>query len=213
MKHLLLIAIIFLTGCGALVPSTSRRSSTTAEAATSSVKSSEQFSKIVSGQQKPAMAQLHVGGLGNKVELKIPQVDQVQPVQVDVRAVGVPRVHDTQPESTAQQPYREEIRYASNVDAADAEKSASKERKDISIPIGVSIGLVGIGMLILLFAVNRVRKSSLAVNAAYQTFDGVLAQQIRSIRERAILATDNSTISMLNAQIADLEAQRGRLAR
>jgi hypothetical protein len=200
MKHLLLIAIIFLTGCGALVPSTSRRSSTTAEAATSSVKSSEQFSKIVSGQQKPAMAQLHVGGLGNKVELKIPQVDQVQPVQVDVRAVGVPRVHDTQPESTAQQPYREEIRYASNVDAADAEKSASKERKDISIPIGVSIGLVGIGMLILLFAV-------------YQTFDGVLAQQIRSIRERAILATDNSTISMLNAQIADLEAQRGRLAR
>lgn len=213
MKHLLLIALIFLTGCGALVPSTSRRSSTTAEAATSSVKSSEQFSKIVSGQQKAPMAQLHVGGLGNKVELKIPQVDQAQPVQVDVRPVGVPRVHDTQAESTVQQPYREEVRYTSNVDAADAEKTDTKDRKEISIPIGVSIGLAGIGILILLFAINRVRKSSLAVNAAYQSFDTVLAQQIRAVRERAILATDNSTISMLNAQIADLEAQRGRLAR
>lgn len=213
MKHLLLITLVFLTGCGALVPSTSRRSTATAEASSSTVKSSEQFSKIVNGQQKPAMAQLHVGGLGNKVELKIPQVDPAQPVQVDVRPVSVPRVHDTQAEGGAQQQYREEIRYASNVDAADDEKSATKDRKEISIPIGVSIALAGIGILILLFAVNRVRKSSLAVNAAYQTFDTVLAQQIRAVRERAILATDNSTISMLNAQIADLEAQRGRLAR
>jgi hypothetical protein len=72
---------------------------------------------------------------------------------------------------------------------------------------------MAIGMLAVLFAINRVRKSSLAVNAAYQTFDSVLAGQIRSIRERAILSTDNQTISMLNSQIADIEAQRGRLVR
>jgi hypothetical protein len=99
------------------------------------------------------------------------------------------------------------------VDAADTEKTATADKKEVSIPIGVSIGLVGVGVLILLFAVNRVRNSSLAVNAAYQTFDGMLAQQIRSVRERAILATDNPTISMLNSQIAELESQRGRLAR
>jgi len=75
------------------------------------------------------------------------------------------------------------------------------------------VPLVASVVLIALFAFNRVRKSSLAVNAAYQTFDGILANQIRNVRERAILATDSSTISMLNAQIADLEAQRGRLAR
>jgi hypothetical protein len=213
MKHLLLITLIFLTGCGALVPSTSRRSSTTAEAATSSVKSSEQFSKIVSGQQKAPMAQLHVGGLGNKVELKIPQVDQAAHPSIRVRPVDVPRVDGGATEESTERPYREEVRYTSNVDAADTEKTDTKDRKEISIPIGVSIGLVGIGILILLFAINRVRKSSLAVNAAYQSFDTVLAQQIRAVRERAILATDNSTISMLNAQIADLESQRGRLAR
>ena len=213
MKSLSLICLIFLTGCGGLVPSTSRRSTATAEASASSVKSSEQFSKIVSGQQKTPMAQLHVGGLGNKVEFKIPQVEPVHPVHVEVSPVPVPRVPATPSEGTEQQPYHEEIKYASNVDAADTEKTATKDRKEISIPIGVSIGLAGVGILILLFAINKVRQSSLAVNAAYQTFDGMLAQQIRSVRERAILATDNSTISMLNAQIADLESQRGRLAR
>ena len=213
MKSLSLICLIFLTGCGGLVPSTSRRSTATAEASASSVKSSEQFSKIVNGQQKAPMAELHVGGLGNKVELKIPQVEPVHPVHVEVSPVPVPRVPATPSEGTEQQPYHEEIKYASNVDAADTEKTATKDRKEISIPIGVSIGLAGVGILILLFAINKVRQSSLAVNAAYQTFDGMLAQQIRSVRERAILATDNSTISMLNAQIADLESQRGRLAR
>lgn len=211
MKSLLLLALVFLTGCGALVPSTSRRSSSTAEASASSVKSSEQFSKIVSGQQKAPMAQLHVGGLGNKVELKIPQVDPVQQQQITVPHVEVPSVKQEQVQDGQQ--YREEIRYASNMDANDSEKTATKDKKDISIPLGVSIALLGIGVLIALFAFNRVRQSSLAVNAAYQTFDGVLANQIRSVRERAILATDSSTISMLNAQIADLEAQRGRLAR
>lgn len=210
MKSLLLLALVFLTGCGALVPSTSRRSSTTAEASASSIKSSEQFSKIVSGQQKAPMAQLHVGGLGNKVELKIPQIDPVQQQQV-VPQIDVP--HVKQEPLHQDQQYHEEIKYASSVDAADSEKLATKDRKDISIPLGVSIALLGIGVLIALFAFNRVRQSSLAVNAAYQTFDGVLASQIRSVRERAILATDSSTISMLNAQIADLEAQRGRLAR
>lgn len=211
MKSLLLLALVFLTGCGALVPSTSRRSTATSEASSSSVKSSEQFSKIVSGQQKAPMAQLHVGGLGNKVELKIPQVEPLQHQQIEVPQVGIPRVKQ-EPIPNDQQ-YREEIQYTSNVDAADAEKAATKDRKEISIPLGVSIALLGIGVLIALFAFNRVRKSSLAVNAAYQTFDGVLANQIRAVRERAILATDSSTISMLNAQIADLEAQRGRLAR
>lgn len=211
MKSLLILALVFLTGCGALVPSTSRRSAATSEASASTVKSSEQFSKIVNGQQKAPMAQLHVGGLGNKVELRIPQVEPLQHQPIVTPQVDVP--HVKQETAGQDQQYREEIRYASSVDAADTEKAASKERKDISIPLGVSIALLGIGVLIALFAFNRVRKSSLAVNAAYQTFDGVLASQIRAVRERAILATDSSTISMLNAQIADLESQRGRLAR
>ena len=213
MKLFLLTIVLLITSCGVLVPQTSRRSSTTAEAATASLKSSEQFSKIVHGQPKGPIAELHVGGLGNKVELKIPQVDPPPAPVVQVRGVEVPRVsHEPAPDAV-NQPYREETRYASNVDAADTEKTATADKKEASIPIGVSIGLVGAGVLILLFAFNRVRNSSLAVNAAYQTFDGMLAQQIRSVRERAILATDNPTISMLNSQIAELESQRGRLAR
>lgn len=157
------------------------------------------------------MAQLHVGGLGNKVELKIPQIDPVQPQKIEVQEVGVPTVKQERTKNDEQ--YREEVRYAANVDAADSEKAATNDKKEISIPLGVSIGLLGVGVLIALFAFNRVRQSSLAVNAAYQTFDGILANQIRSVRERAILATDSSTISMLNSQIADLESQRGRLAR
>ena len=213
MRLFFLTCALFITSCGVLVPQTSRRSSTTAEAATASLKSSEQFSKVVNGQPKGPIAELHVGGLGNKVELKIPQVDQSSAPVVQVRVVEVPRVQREPTLDAVNQTYREETHYASNVDAADTEKTATADKKEVSIPIGVSIGLVGIGVLILLFAFNRVRNSSLAVNAAYQTFDGLLAQQIRSVRERAMLSTDNLTISMLNAQIADLESQRGRLAR
>jgi hypothetical protein len=210
MKLLLLIPLMLLTSCGALVPSTSRRSTATTEASASALKSSEQFSRIVSGQPKAPVAELHVGGLGNKVELKIPQVEHLKQ-QTQVQPVTVPVV--AQEAIPKEQPYREETRYSSNVDATDTDKSATKENKDVSIPIGVNIALLGIGVLIALFAFNRVRKSSMAVNAAYETFDGILAGQIRSVRERAILATDNPTISLLNAQIADLESQRGRLTR
>jgi hypothetical protein len=99
------------------------------------------------------------------------------------------------------------------VDATDKEKTTESTSKSVSIPLGVNLILLAIGMLAVIFAINRARNSSLAVNALYQTFDSALAGQIRSVRERAILSTDNQTISMLNAQIADLEAQRGRLAR
>ena len=125
----------------------------------------------------------------------------------------VPKETQKTVQAQTQQPYREEIHYSSNVDASDKEKTTESISKSVSIPLGVNLILMAMGMLAVLFAINRARKSSLAVNAAYQTFDSVLAGQIRSIRERAILSTDNQTISMLNAQIADIEAQRGRLVR
>lgn len=218
MKTLLITLLALLAGCSALVPNTSKRTSSTSEAAASTIKGSEQFSKIVTGQKtEPKTAtEFHVGGLGNKVQVTIPKEPEPVPAAPQVAMLTVPVVKQepelkTQP--PVQQPYREEIHYSSNVDATDKEKTSETVSKSVSIPLGVNLILLAIGMLAVLFAINRARKSSLAVNAAYQTFDSVLAGQIRSIRERAILSTDNQTISMLNAQIADIEAQRGRLAR
>lgn len=218
MKPFLITLILFIAGCGALVPSTAKRTSSTSEAAASTLKGSEQFSKIVTGQKsEPKTAtEFNVGGLGNKVSVTIPkEPEHIQPApQVAMVAVPVVPKEVTQTvQAQAQQPYREEIHYSSNVDASDKEKTTESIAKSVSIPLGVNLILMAIGMLAVLFAINRARKSSLAVNAAYQTFDSVLAGQIRSIRERAILSTDNQTISMLNAQIADIEAQRGRLVR
>jgi len=218
MKPFLITLILFIAGCGALVPSTAKRTSSTSEAASSTLKGSEQFSKIVTGQKtEPKTAtEFNVGGLGNKVSVTIPkEPEQIQPA-TQVAMVAVPVVPKETPKAVqiqTQQPYREEIHYSSNVDASDKEKTTESIAKSVSIPLGVNLILMAIGMLAVLFAINRARKSSLAVNAAYQTFDSVLAGQIRSIRERAILSTDNQTISMLNAQIADIEAQRGRLVR
>lgn len=218
MKPFLITLILFIAGCGALVPSTAKRTSSTSEAAASTLKGSEQFSKIVTGQRSdPKTAtEFHVGGLGNKVSVTIPKEPEQIPQVPQVAMVAVPVVpKETQKtvQAQTQQPYREEIHYSSNVDASDKEKTTESISKSVSIPLGVNLILMAMGMLAVLFAINRARKSSLAVNAAYQTFDSVLAGQIRSIRERAILSTDNQTISMLNAQIADIEAQRGRLVR
>lgn len=218
MKPFLITLILFIAGCGALVPSTAKRTSSTSEAAASTLKGSEQFSKIVTGQRPdPKTAtEFHVGGLGNKVSVTIPKEPEQIPQVPQVAMVAVPVVpKETQKtvQAQTQQPYREEIHYSSNVDASDKEKTTESISKSVSIPLGVNLILMAMGMLAVLFAINRARKSSLAVNAAYQTFDSVLAGQIRSIRERAIPSTDNQTISMLNAQIADIEAQRGRLVR
>jgi hypothetical protein len=218
MKPFLITLLLFIAGCGALVPSTAKRTSSTSEAAASTLKGSEQFSKIVTGQKSdPKTAtEFHVGGLGNKVSVTIPKEPEQVSAPPQVTMVTVPVVQKevtpkAQPQE--QQPYREEIHYSSNVDATDKEKTTESTSKSVSIPLGVNLILLAAGILAVIFAINRARNSSLAVNALYQTFDSALAGQIRSVRERAILSTDNQTISMLNAQIADLEAQRGRLAR
>lgn len=213
MKSLLVILAVVLSGCS-LVPSTSKRTSSASEAAASTVKGSEHFSKIVTGhkQEPQSAAEFHVGGLGNRVQVTIPKAPQQIPAAPPVGPVTVPAVRQDV-DAPANQPYREEIRYSSSVDATDKEHSEESLAKFVSIPMGVKLILLSLGILALIFAINRARKSSLAVNSAYQAFDSVLAGQIRGIRERAILSTDSQTISMLNAQIADLEAQRGRLAR
>lgn len=221
MKYFLLLTLFILSGCGALVPTTSKKTSSTTEAATASVKNSEQFSKIVNGYKpQPAqpVADFKIGGLGNKVEVTIPKAPEPAPPVATVAPVVVPQVVAVAPHQPAkpaqQEPqYHEEITYSSNVDAAEKESTKSASTKDVTIPLGVNLALLGIGILILIFAIRKARQSSLAVDAAYQTFDTVLATQIRSVRDKAILATDNTTISALQAQIAELEAQRGRLAR
>lgn len=213
----ILVALVFLVGGCGLVPSTSKRSSATAGAASSSVKSSETFSKIVNGtKQESPPSELRVGGIGNKVDVT------VQPQPVHQGLPPSPQISPALPTPIPAvaanplqrpQPYREEIRYTSDVDAGDKEQNTAQAKKDVSIPLGVNLGLLGIGILILLFALKRVRDSSLSVSAAYTAFDGILASQIRSLRERAMTSTDQSTITMLQAQLVELEAQRGRLAR
>jgi hypothetical protein len=184
---------LLLSGCGALIPRTTKRTSAATESAAAKVGTSEAFERIVTGpaQQPQQAAPVRIGGMGNKVEVTMP----------------------APPPSAVPLPTRSEsFRYESQADAEDASDSTLDTLTNISIPAGVKLGLLAAGILAMLFALNRVRNASAAASAAFSAADGAMAQQIRRMRERAVVATDAATINALQAQIAELEAERGRLA-
>lgn len=213
------IIVVFLAGCGVLTPQTSKKTSTATDSTASTLKSAENFRSVVTGTKPPVQqttTELKIGGVGNKVELKMPELKPV----VDPTNVA-PYVAPVSPRQTAfaspplapVEPYREEISYNVNSDSKDKGTSASSFMKESTIPLGVNLALLGIGILIVMYAIKYARASSLSANAAYTAVDSALAEQIRAFRAKAITATDPQTITLLQSQIAEMESQRGKLAK
>jgi len=80
-----------------------------------------------------------------------------------------------------------------------------------SIASGVKLIYIGIGILILLFAVKQVTKSSRAVTATLQAADDAIARSIRKLEGRLQGQVTEREKSELLSQLRDLEHERGRL--
>ncbi len=102
------------------------------------------------------------------------------------------------------------------VESKSSQSAGSKENiqawTEVSIPAGVKMILAAIGLALLTVAVWLVRRSSSAVNAAFQATDQGLAQAINMVRQKAVAAVDHKDIAEAQSIIAILEAERGKLA-
>lgn len=186
-----ILACLLLCGCGALLPSTSQRSQSAQESSKAVASQSQALKKVVEGNKPP---EIKIGGWGNTVEFSGKAPDDKPVVGVDV-------------------PYRETTEYKSSLATDNDSSSKADFWSKSTIPMGVNLMLLAAGILAIIFAVNRARQSSAAANAAFQAADSGLASLIRSLRDRAATNTDPARIAEFQTQIAELEAQRGRLSR
>lgn len=192
MKALLSICLLVLaTGCSALLPSTNQRSQSAQESSKAVASQSQSLSKVVQGSKSP---EIKIGGWGNKVDIsgKLPEEQPV--VGRDV-------------------PYQERVEYKSELATDNHAASESDFWSKSTIPMGVNLMLLAGGILAIIFAINRARNASAAANAAFGAADSGLASLIRSLRDRVALTTDPARVAEFQTQIAELEAQRGRLSR
>lgn len=81
-----------------------------------------------------------------------------------------------------------------------------------TIPLGVKLILLAIGIGMLLGIWFYIRKISAAAAASSELADHVLAEQIQRLRSKAMLSTEHEEVAHANVEIAALEAQRGKLA-
>lgn len=108
-------------------------------------------------------------------------------------------------------PYREATEYESNSGAGATSEKAASDYQKWSIPLGWNLCLLGIGIFVIVAAVNKLRATSAAFNQFYQAADGQVASWIQSARERAQSTKDPEEMARLNAEIAEMEAARGKL--
>jgi hypothetical protein len=109
---------------------------------------------------------------------------------------------------------REQVEVISSSDSNAGTKEQAFGSNAVSIPLGVKLGLIGVGIAIivgaLLFAWRSVKSTSFGQGLALA--DEALARQVRSWRNYAATVRDPEEQSEANAEIAELEAERGRLA-
>jgi len=186
MKSLSLALLILLCGC---LGGVQERSGGTSVAAAEKLASQNNalLNRTIDGQKTPPAPNVTVTGSSNSI------------------AVAV----NPQPTNT----YRETITLntASNQSASQELESASFFKK--KLPMSVALVLFGVGFLILFVVIWLWRRSSVAVNEAYKLADETFASIIRERRNRAMVSTDAAEMSRLNADVAELESHRGRLAR
>lgn len=101
--------------------------------------------------------------------------------------------------------------YSEGVELDAKIKSESSESSADSYPLGIKLIFLALGLFLLGLIVWALRRQSAAVNEAYQLADESLAAQIRKRRERAAMATSHQEVAHYQTDIADLEAERGKL--
>lgn len=108
---------------------------------------------------------------------------------------------------------REDLYYDSRSKTGAGSQASAAGNLSVSIPLGVKLALIGVGIAAIAGAIWgawRLAKNT-AIGQAVALVDSTIAQKIRTKREAATLAKDPDTIAKLQAEIAEAEAERGRL--
>lgn len=104
-----------------------------------------------------------------------------------------------------------DIHTSDNLGINAGQKSFWDDSASSSYPFFVKLIGVVVGAFLLGLLLWALRRQSLAVNEAYQLADATLAAQIKKRRERAAMATSHQEVAHYQTDIADLEAERGKL--
>jgi ABC-type nickel/cobalt efflux system permease component RcnA len=111
-------------------------------------------------------------------------------------------------------PLREQVEITSRSTTDAGSKTNANGSTSTTIPFGVKLGLAGLGLILLAVGLKLLwgYVSKTALGQGLAAADELAARQIRKFREKAMTTTDTAEIAQLNAHIADLESERGRLA-
>lgn len=134
-------------------------------------------------------------------------------LEVTPAAAAPPAASSPKGPAPVAQPLREELSYTTSTrtGAGSAQLASGQDRS--SIPLGVKLVLLAAGVASLVGALLlawRYAKAT-AAGQALALADDVLAQRVRALRAESATSTDQQAIARVQAQVAELEAERGRL--
>lgn len=183
------VLVVLMAGCSPLTQTTRTEAIEQQQASTGASQSAVDFvSKVVeTPKPAPTVGTVTVSGENNKVE-----VTPAPPVTTDTQDTRETRAGvDTKQKGSTSDDY-----------AHVGENSSS-----LTI-IGWAVGL-GLLAAVVFGIVWVVRRYSLAADAAWNELDRSLAEKIQRARTRAATTTDPLEMAKTNAEIAELERERG----
>lgn len=188
-KTFVLASIVFLlSSCASLVP---QKRTEGASIKTSEKLSSERdllLEKSIEGEKTPVLPtpNITVSGSSNQLNLNISQ-------------------------PTNSNPYRATLSLSSSDKTkASADELASGFFK-IQIPLGVTLILLGLGVILCVWAWKYARRSSAAFNALSSVADTSAGQLIGSVENYLRTESDPSKQAMLANMLSDLNKHRGKI--
>lgn len=207
-----LLAALLASGCGSILPSKRTQDQAVKTSEAIAANHDLMIEKALEGERPspqpvPTQSPVHVGGLGNKVDVKIeaPREPVRNPQMTQISADGEER---TLPGI----PYRSRVLVKSSGGQKAGSNEAAAGNATTTVPMWVNLAGFGVALLIVLYAVTMWRKSSVAVDAAYKAGDAAAGNIISHLKTQAMATTDPTKSSELNAHIAMAEAERGKLA-
>lgn len=185
--------VVLMAGCSPLTQQTRTEAIAQQQASTGASQSGVDIVSKVTETPKPAptVGTVTVSGENNKVE-----VTPAPPAPVETQDTRETRVNaDTEQKGGT----------------SDSYSHVGEDSTSLTI-IGYAVGL-GLLALVVFGIVWAIRRYSLAADAAWSELDRSLAEKIQRARTRAATTTDPLDMAKANAEIAELERERGIAAR
>lgn len=141
----------------------------------------------------------------------VPEIGLKVAQSSSVAAQNLPNVESSQ--IVSGQAIRETLRIHDSSNSGAGSHDAAAGTSISSIPFGVKLILIGIGVLVILGALILAWRyvKTTAVGQGISLGDTVLANHIKKLRDRASLSTNPAETAVHQMDIASLEAERGKL--